>query len=66
MTSETSNLHVSKNLNISKTKQDIEKPKTPSRLDWKCSDALEIGPTIVRRRGTLNNQNKDKCGEVLL
>ena len=28
MTSETPNLHVSKNLNISKTKQDIEKLKT--------------------------------------
>ena len=32
MTSETPNLHVSKNLNISKTKQDIEKLKTPLRL----------------------------------
>ena len=30
MTSETSNLHVSKDLNISKTKQDIEKLKTRS------------------------------------
>ena len=29
MTSETPNLLVSKNLNISKTKQDIEKLKTP-------------------------------------
>ena len=36
MTSETPNLHVSKNLNISKTKQDIEKLKTPLRLVWKC------------------------------
>ena len=32
MTSETPNLHVSKNLNISKAKQDIEKLKTPLRL----------------------------------
>ena len=32
MTSETPNLHVSKNLNISKMKQDIEKLKTPIRL----------------------------------
>ena len=36
MTSETPNLHVSKNLNISKTKQDIEKLKSPLRLVWKC------------------------------
>ena len=56
MTSETSNLHVSKNLNISKTKQDIEKLTTPSRLVWKCcSDALQIGSTIFRRRGTLKH-----------
>ena len=54
MTSETSNLHVSKNLNISKTKQDIEKLKTPSRLVWKCSsDALQIRSTIFCRKGTL-------------
>ena len=54
MTSETPNLHVSKNLNISKTKQDIEKLKTPLRLVWKCcSDAFNIGSTIFRRRGTL-------------
>ena len=45
MTSETPNLHVSKNLNISKTKQDIEKLKTALRLVWK------IGSTIFRRRG---------------
>ena len=36
MTSETPNLHVSKNLNISKTKQGTEKLKTPLRLLWKC------------------------------
>ena len=52
MTSETPNLHVSKNLNISKTKQDIEKLKTPLRLIWKCSDAFKIGSTIFRRSGT--------------
>ena len=52
--SETPNLYVSKNLNISKTKQDIEKLKTPLRLVWKyCSDALKIGSTIFRRRGNL-------------
>ena len=57
MTSETPNLHVSKNLNISKTKQDTEKLKTPLRLVWKCcSDAFKIGPTIFRRRGTLTFQ----------
>ena len=55
MTLETPNLHVSKNLNISKTKQDIEKLKMPLRLVWKCcSEAFKIGSTIFRRRGTLN------------
>ena len=54
MTSETPNLHVSKNLNISKTKQYIEKLKTPLRLVWKCcSDAVQIGSTIFCHRGTL-------------
>ena len=44
MTSETPYLHVSKNLNISKTKQDIEKLKTPLRLVWKCcSIVFKIG-----------------------
>ena len=38
--SETPNLHVSKNLNISKTKQDIEKLKTPLRLVWKCCSVV--------------------------
>ena len=56
MTSETPNLHVSKNLNISKTKQDIEKLKTLLRLVSKCcSDAFKIGSTIFRRRGTLKS-----------
>ena len=55
MTSETPNLHVLKNLNISKTKKYIEKLKTPLRLVWKCcSDAFQIGLTIFRHRGTLN------------
>ena len=55
MTSETPNLHVLKNLNISKTEKDIEKLKTPLRLVWKCcSDAFQIGSTIFRRRGTLS------------
>ena len=36
MTSETPNLRVSRNLNISKTKQDVEKLKTPLRLVCKC------------------------------
>ena len=54
MTSATPNLHVLKNLNISKTEKDIEKLKTPLRLVWKCcSDAFQIGSTIFRRRGTL-------------
>ena len=40
MTSETPNLHVSKKLNISKTKQDIEKLKTSLRLEWKCCSVV--------------------------
>ena len=41
------NLHVSKNLNISKRKQDIEKLKTPLRLEWKCcSVVFKIGSKI--------------------
>ena len=51
MTSETPNLHVSKNLNISKTKQDIEKLKTPLRLVWKCcSDAFNRGTLISEEK----------------
>ena len=47
MTSETPNLHVSKNLNISKTKQDIEKLKMLLRLVWKCcSVVFKIGAKI--------------------
>ena len=54
MRSERSNLHVSKNLNISKTKQDIEKLKTLLKLVWKCSsDAFKIGSTIYCRNGIL-------------
>ena len=41
MTSETPNLHVSKNL-----KQDIEELKTPIRLVWKCCSAAEIESRI--------------------
>ena len=41
--------------NISKTKQDIEKLKTPLKFVWQCcSDTLKIGSTIFRRSGTLN------------
>ena len=59
MTSETPNLHVLKNLNISKTEKDIEKLKTPLRLVCKCcSDAFQMGSTIFRRRGTLKGRNK--------
>ena len=59
MTSETPNLHVLKNLNISKTEKDIEKLKTPLRLVWKCCfDAFQIGSTIFRRRGTLKYVNE--------
>ena len=66
MTSETPNLHVLKNLNISKTEKDIEKLKTPLRLVWKCcSDAFQIGSTIFRRRGTLNLPIKMSCTSYL-
>ena len=52
MTSETPNLHVSKNVNISKTKQDIEKLKTPLRLVLNCcSVAFKIGSTIFALQG---------------
>ena len=59
MTSETPNLHVSKNLNISRTKQDIEKLKTPLRLVWKCCFVvLKIGSKIFslqwRFKGTVS------------
>ena len=47
MTSETLNLHVSKNLNISKMKQDNGKLKTTLRLVWKCCCvAFKIGSKI--------------------
>ena len=47
MTSETPNLHVSKKINISKTKQDIEKLKTPLRLEEKsCSVVFKIESKI--------------------
>ena len=42
MTSETPNLHISKTLNISNTKQDIEKLKTPLRLVWKSGIKIRI------------------------
>ena len=60
MTPKTPNLHVSKHLNIFKTKQDIEKLKTSLiRLVWKCcSDAPEIGPTIFRSSCTLKESVK--------
>ena len=53
MASETPNLHVSKNFTMSKTKQDIEKLKTPLRLVWKCSVAFEIVSTIFFVAGAL-------------
>ena len=57
MTSETPNLHVSKNLNISRTKQDIEKLKTPLRLVLKCcSVVFKIGSKFFRCSGTFKGQ----------
>ena len=59
MTSETPNLHVSKNLNISKTKQDIEKLKTPLRLVWKCcSFVFKIGSKIFSLQWHFKTQVK--------
>ena len=56
MTSETPNLHFSKNPNISETKQDIEKLKTLLRLVWKCcSVAFKIGSTIFMSQGHLKD-----------
>ena len=61
MTSETPNLHVSKNLNISKTKQDIEKLKTPLRLVWKCcSVVFKIGSKIFSLQWHFNKSVKIK------
>ena len=71
MTSETLNLHVSKNLHISKTKQDIEKLKTPLRLAWKCcSVVFKIGSNIFSlqwhfKRKIRQNQH-DSCRLVML
>ena len=57
MTSETPSLHASKNLNIFKTKQDIEKLKTPLRLAWKCCSALfKIGSRIFSLQWHFNNE----------
>ena len=54
--SETPNLHVSKNLNISKTKEDIEKLKTPLRLVWKCcSVVFKIGSKIFSLQWHFNH-----------
>ena len=53
------NLHVSKNLNISKTKQVREKLKTSLWLVWQCcSDALKIESTIFRRICTLKTPRR--------
>ena len=56
MASETRNLHVSKNFNISETKQDVEKMKPHLiRLVRKCcSDAFKTGSTIFSLRWRLN------------
>ena len=57
MTSEKPNLHVSKNLNISRTKQDIEKLKTPLRLVWKyCSVVFKIRSKIFSLQWHFNRE----------
>ena len=48
MTSKTPNLHVSKNLNISKTKQDIEKDSSGNVVLMR----FKLDSTIFRRRDT--------------
>ena len=63
MTLETPNLHVSKNLSISRTKQDIEKLKTPLRLVWKCcSVAFKIGSTIFSLQGHFKDYDVNAAG----
>ena len=53
------NLRVSKNLNISKTKQVREKLKTSLWLVWQCcSHALKIESTIFRRICTLKTPRR--------
>ena len=57
MTSETPNLHVSKNLKISKMKQDIKKLETALRLLWKCcSVTFKIGSTIFSSQWDFNDR----------
>ena len=63
MTSETPNLHVSNNLNISKTKQDIAKLKTPLRLVWKfCSVVFKIGSKIFSLQWHFKESNSAFLG----
>ena len=60
MTSETPNLHVSKNLNISKMEQDIEKLKTP--LVWNVVPlCLKLDQRFFRCSCTLILQLSLKC-----
>ena len=67
MTSETPNLHGSKNHNISKTKQDIEKLKTPLRLVWKrCSVVLKIGSKIFSLQWHFNLVGVDQVMYVFI
>ena len=67
MMSETPNLHVSENLNISKTKQDIEKLKTPLRLAWKCcSLVFKTESKIFSLQWYFNYSSSDmECGNDL-
>ena len=53
-TSEIPNLHISKILNISQTKQDIEKLKRPLRLVWEVALLhLKLDQRLFCRNGTL-------------
>ena len=65
MTSETPNLHVSKNLNISRMEQDIEKLKTPLRFVWKCcSLVFKIGSKIFSLQWHFKNNAKKEPLEM--
>ena len=69
MTSETPHLHVSKNLNISKTKQDIEKLKTLLRLYGNVVlVCLKLGQRFFRCSGTLTflvKRNRKKIQDLV-
>ena len=66
MTPETPNLHVSKNLNISKTKQDIEKLKTPLKCPCQKMRLCILNSMIkISIEVTEQNRNRAVCSKVI-